>query len=473
LADSDFDGYINDASLSPAQRKLAHQLMALMPPEQRGDFAYLNEDGTILSNNVSLKPCVAVKTGKDGVTASVVKLKPANSIRANNSPKRVALDYSSNCSPPNPASYPGGAYARMVSKCGFTAGWGFVNVPCGETYFANSDVGYLYFEIRGNSGSLVEGGLQYNSDSSVQPYARSAAAGGYVSLNNGGVHYACNQNLVIWHGATLSGTMNFTEVGQLPSSYDPETAWVDEQVISLNNAAWLFYTAPTDYTGGGTDPAGATTPCARGCSASRVTAIAQGEPYNYNLDGSYFGVTTILTSGIQWMQVAFGNWGSDCVNGTTLCTFFSSNSPSVYYGGPQYYPDNSISQSIQSPSGYGPYQSYDSIDETDYGDDSVVRAAAGAFQEPLPPPPCTEDALGYCALLNSSTVLGECNTGITGPHGAPIYLNSTKAIYLVYKAQSQATFTRTTTFSGTHCATNTVIWYPEEPSVMFNDPNLP
>jgi hypothetical protein len=76
-------------------------------------------------------------------------------------------------------------------------------------------------------------------------------------------------------------------------------------------------------------------------------------------------------------------------------------------------------------------------------------------------------------VVNSSTVLGECNTGITGPHGAPIYLDSTKTIYLVYKAQSQATFTRTTTFSGTRCATDTVSWYPEEPSVMFNDPNLP
>ena len=221
----------------------------------------------------------------------------------------------------------------MVSQCGFSAGWGFVNVPCGETAFAVGDQGNLYFEVRGASGSLVEGGLQYNSDASVQPYLRSTASG-YITLNNNTAKYTCGQNLVVWEGATLNGAYNFTEAGQLPSSYDPQTAWIDEETIALANAAWLFSNSPGDYMGAGTDPAGASTPCVT-CSVSRVTSIAQGEPFNYKIDGSYFGVSSVITSGINWMQVAFGNWGSNCQPGTSLCTFFVSVYPQVYYGGPQ------------------------------------------------------------------------------------------------------------------------------------------
>lgn len=56
---------------------------------------------------------------------------------------------------------------RLVSKCGFAAGWGFVEVPVNDSYFVPGDAGHLYFEVRGTSGSLTEGGFEVYSDASI------------------------------------------------------------------------------------------------------------------------------------------------------------------------------------------------------------------------------------------------------------------------------------------------------------------
>ncbi len=188
-------------------------------------------------------------------------------------------------------------------------------------------------ELVGNAGSLTEGGLQYNSDDSIQPYLRQYIPGRgsrYITMNNNGVHYTCGQNLAVMHGATSDGSMTYTEVGQVPSNLNPSTDWVDYGVFTLNNASWYFNPSPGDLNGGGIDYAGAATPCLN-CSISQVTSLAQGNS-SVSYDGSYFGVDPAGAQ-IHWMQVAFGEWESDCQQGTNMKVFTIYL---VLYGGALY-----------------------------------------------------------------------------------------------------------------------------------------
>jgi len=251
----------------------------------------------------------------------------------------------------------------------------------------SGDNGYLYFEIRGSAGSLSEGGLDYYSDSSIAPYQRvncSANPGGFCNLTNGSARFIAGELLAIFHGVTQSGSLLFTNVGGVPDYINPQTAYVTSQEITLINSAWIFDASQPDTTGIGTDPAGNYSPCMK-CSVSQLTTIAQSGATSYAIDGAYFGVDDYGDNTINWMQVAFGNWGSDCEPGTTLCQFYVSNNPFVYYGGPQYYPNDSISQSDYAVTGYGPYETYDGIDLTGISGSSVARKPLKAINEPLPP----------------------------------------------------------------------------------------
>lgn len=383
LSESDLDVYI-DPSIQGADRKLAKELMSVMPANQRGDFVYFDETGRLMSNNPAQLKFVSIARTERAKSAPVVQVQGRSVVQP--------MDYSSPCSPPNPPEVTGGAYVRQVSKCGFTAGLAFLNVPCGYSSFASGDAGFLYYEIRGSQGSLSEGGFQYNRDdpnTGIQPHARMTSAGDYtLTMNNSGVHYGCGQDLAIEDGATYDGHYVYTQVGQLPSSLVPQSNFYNNTVFSLQNAAWIFHSAPSDISGPTTDAAGVHTPCGN-CSISRVTSIGQNsQAFNYNLDGSYFGVDFIGGHNeINWMQVIFADLESNCTPGTSLCTWDYSPYPTTYYGGPQYFPDSTVSQSDLNPlSNYGPYESYDSINLTNNSSSFVQRKPAGSFSEPLPTP---------------------------------------------------------------------------------------
>ncbi len=380
LQDAALDSYI-DRRVQGADRALARKLMKYMPANLRGDFVYVGADHRLITNNPAMLPYVKLTS----VPASGL----ASSSRTA-STRRATLGYSSSCSPPDPANPAGGPYVRLVSRCGFAAGWGFVKVPQGTSYFASGDAGHLYFEVRGTSGSLTEGGFEYYSDSSIAPYARSTAVSGnngYITLTNGTARFIANEQLAIFHGVTDDGAYIFTNSGAVPDNINPQTAWISSQQIQLVNSGWLFIPAPGDVRGAGTDPAGAYGPC-MGCSITKVTSIAQNSTTTYSFDGSYFGVDGNGNNAIMWNQVAFGNWGSNCEPGTSLCTFYSSSNPYVYYGGPQNYPDAETSQADLSATGYGPYETYDGIDvDPSSMYFSQARSPLGSFSEPLPPPP--------------------------------------------------------------------------------------
>lgn len=483
LTYSDLGKYI-DPSVTGADREMARHLMALMPINQRGDFIYVSRNGRLLSNNPARLRYVTLTYRRATPQNRKMGVSPVLGRGWNEGPNPD--DYQSPCSPPNPPSNPHGAYVRNVSQCGFAAGWAFVNLPCGTTVMNDGDQGYLYWELRGNAGSLVEGGLNYYSDhpsgvpptGGQAPYLRSSAIGngGYETLTNGSARYDCGQNMGIFHGAALpsAGQLTFTEVGIVPSNLDPQTEWLNSQIVTLENAAWLFGPAPSDVTGDSIDNAGFETACG-GCSISQVTSIAQ-NANNYNSDGSFFGVS-VGQNAINWLQVGMGDWGGDCYPGSTLCTFYVAADPTGYYGGPQYYPDSNISQSNFFLAGYGPYETFDGI-LLPGGSPITQRTALGGFNEPLPPLPCTLDSQNFCSVATINKIMrtAECTNNQGQNVSVTQILDTWWETYSVRTIQQPVDY-ETQTYSvvqrGCQRRLISTVWTPGEPKVLYNDPNLP
>jgi hypothetical protein len=336
-------------------------------------------------------------------------------------------------------------------------------------------------ELTGTAGSLTEGGLQYNNDQSVQPYARmytAATGSNYLGLNNASAKYACGQNLAVMHGSTSNGQMIYTEVGVLPSNLDPNTNWVNYGTFTLNNAAWNFFDGPGDINGGGYDPAGDPTPCTN-CSISQVTALAQNglpDGEEYQEDGSFFGVSQSLGAEIDWMQVAFGQYESNCVQGTSLCTFLFSRNISLYAGGPQAIPEGANAVfGYPNPLGWGPYNTYDGVDLSNGNVyEASEQRAAQPFTEPSPPPPCTADSSGYCYTSAPIEVVSSI-TCTTAVHVPEKITTGTLEPFFVYQGATlleEVIYTRTFTQS---CNPTLVsqTWSPGEPRVQYGDANLP
>lgn len=233
LSDSDIQRYIDPSVMGP-DRSLALKLMRAMASGLRGDFIAMDRNGRTFSNNPALLGFVKVTTG--------LRRRPiAPPVSGPRKPLlRHTMDYSSNCAPP-PSQ--GGEDVRDVSACGMTDGWGFVYLPCGTTYFAPGDDGFLYMEITGSggatNGTTIEGGYQVNpppgggpGDGTIQAYTRASYLNNdqYLQMNysNPSYTFSCGQTLVITHGVSAAANdYVYTMVGQLPSSIDPQTQYVN------------------------------------------------------------------------------------------------------------------------------------------------------------------------------------------------------------------------------------------------------
>lgn len=492
LSAADIDAFI-DPSVTGSDRILARRLMAAMPANLRGDFVALERNNHLVSNNPAILRYVRVTSGLLPNRSNVLarhsnpsasrwnqRIRPFGQ-RFSASPPRVAPNFYTNC---GPAQSNSGAYVRDVSSCGMTDGWGFVFVPCYAYYPASSnDLGYLYMELVGSggatSGSAVEGGFQYNSDSNIQGYVRTTYAVnghiGYQTMNqsNPNYRYGCGQTLVVSHGiAQAANNWIYTMVGQLPSNIDPRTQYINmnSQFFYPDNYEWLWVPPGSDMGISGTDQAGYPTPCVN-CSVSKVTSIAQNG--GYSPDGSYFGAG--IGGAILWLEVIFGEYSLSC-NGQSggTCQIESTPSPTVYYAGTEPYPNATTSQSMMGPTGWGPYESFDQIY---VGGGQPQQGPSGVFREPLPPMPCTADANGNCYILQSSVSNGLCDTGQVGVHGQPIFVHSYKQRYAIYQRgspvqQLELAYKTTTVPQSAPCTIRTY-WSPGEPRVQYNDANLP
>ncbi|HEX3469200.1 MAG TPA: hypothetical protein VHT05_14060, partial [Candidatus Elarobacter sp.] len=123
LSEADFDSYI-DKSVQGSDRIVARRLMRYMPANLRGDFVYVGSDGRLISNNPLLLSHAQLTLTPRTASSSITGRGPEGS--------REVSGYSSSCSPPDPPTNGHGPYVRLVSLCGFAAGWGFVYVTPGD-----------------------------------------------------------------------------------------------------------------------------------------------------------------------------------------------------------------------------------------------------------------------------------------------------------------------------------------------------
>ena len=492
LSVNDMDAYI-DSSVAGNDRVLARKFMAYMPPNLRDDFVYLAPDGHLVTNNPAILSYAKVTHGINPPVAPPAI--PESRTAAPASGTRRPKDYSDNCSPPNPPNSPGGAYVRMVSYCGFTAGWGFVTIPPGTSYMpydvANArynDNGFAYFEIQAPSsppqfyGTTTEGGFEYYNDQSIAPYARSSAPeyrftnAGYVNITGGQNRYNAGDLLFLTHGLTADKKYVYVCAGKSPPGLNPHQAWVSSQIFQPQNAGWFFLDASPDMSGAPTsvNAASQNSPCI-GCSVSKVVSIAQRNTSTWQVDGSFFGVVG-NTSAIMWQQVAFGVYLANCTKGTSLCTFQASANPARYYGGAQYYPYQGVAQTHPYPSGYGPYQSFDSINLSGQSGFDSARTPAGAFDDPLPPV-CTPDSYGYCVAMTIGAPLQLQNVVcMAGGYTAAMDMWTGQQSWYIQGPGQVLMYYSETGVDPNGAAPNCgdpPYWDPAEPSAAFGDPNLP
>jgi hypothetical protein len=116
LTNSQLDSYIS-SSVVGEDRSVALKIMTMMPPNQRGDFVYLESNGHLVTNNPPLLKQIAVTTTSAGSpsTPFAAKRPPGvqrgSTLSAPGGRPHIEADYEAPCTgnPPDPPSTPSGA----------------------------------------------------------------------------------------------------------------------------------------------------------------------------------------------------------------------------------------------------------------------------------------------------------------------------------------------------------------------------
>jgi hypothetical protein len=181
ITDTDIERFI-DKEIVGADREFAKKLMRSMPKNARGDFVYISQSGTILSNRLVIRD-------------SFVR----EDLHLPNDPRPFAKQPDSYPPPPTCCM---GPYIREYSQVGVTATTAYVFVPCGDSIFNSGDEGVLYSGGFGESTSAIDAGLQYNNDLSIQPFIFTNYPPN-ASWANQSQHYQCNTHLLFAFGPLL------------------------------------------------------------------------------------------------------------------------------------------------------------------------------------------------------------------------------------------------------------------------------
>jgi hypothetical protein len=454
-----------------ADRTLALKLLEIMPANLRGDFVYVN--GThIVSNRVALKG--GVHFAKPGDALYSLRSTEARGQSA----RRATLSY-----PPTGGS--GGPYIRNYSAQGVNAGSGYATLAC-DSSLTNGDEGYTYFNSYNatSSGSLVDAGLAVSQFNGSGPLVANAfindegTAVFYGPWTDENYTWPCGTPIGIMYGTIYNpGPMVVLLVGQ-PTD-DPTAFLLPPTSSTWTHAAWDFIPAPSDLFDGGGTWSGMSSPC-MSCSVAKMFTIS---PASSPSDTSCFGLCSLsqVPDG-RWDQVVMGEMVQPCsqqTNVTATCTVEYTTNGS-WYGGLNAGPGGTLA------TGNTVYSTNDTnrgLEGIELGRTPIVYSQgyavpAGVFRTLLPvSSACTPDSLGYCVVSISTTVTGACNTGITGVHGEPVYIDSMQRVYEVFQQTSYLqlieTATETSTVTGPHCVNSSVVWSPGEPSLQYNDSSLP
>jgi hypothetical protein len=471
-----------DPTVTGSDRKLAHYFMALMPKGMRGDFVYIRNDGTLLSNRPA------------ALLGAHVGLGSAPSITPIASPGIIAsgrLRNESGAPPPGT----GGPYSRQYSANGVDAAYTYATFDCNDAELFNTisgenDTGTMYLGGFGNTGSGIDAGLQYNSSGTIQPFFNSSQLGGYVGLKYGNpqVHYTCGEPIGMMYGGLPYSQPDPTEPGNYYTFFAagiPDIAPYDMQLPPAQSnwtmSAWTFIQTPSDFLNAGTDATGASSPCAT-CVTKRMLSIAQSY---VTADSECLGACNGTTAN-RWDQTVMGQLVSPCANNSdgssAECTIqYQSNNS--WLGGYQVFPDSNVVQVNDANPNSGTEGINLTYDEQGTAGNGRLIPSAVTFKSGLPiapATPCTPDSKEYCYTTLSQTLLGQCNTGSVGPRGEPIEVNTYKTSYYIFQfntsEQTQRLLETATSAqkAGTsHCEPVTTTWSPQNPATQYGDSTLP
>lgn len=273
VTDADYEKYI-DPQIIGSDRKKALRFLKMMPPNQRGDFAFVDSNHKVLSNRVNVAKAIVFKKFD---------------LRSG----RVVTDgVSPNFTPPLNDST--GPFIREYSTSGGSAMMGFATVTCGNTNLNPGDGAYMYGGVFAADGQNYDAGLEWYNDNRIVAFITPYQSSGWT---NQSATYGCNNHIAVFTGV-LAGVTGVIITG-IPDE-DPTQNQLPPSMVNLTNAAWNFFPMPgNDWKN-----------CS-GCVAKRMTTIALGGGNQYGSDTSCFGGCNGYTTN-WWDQIVMGQLTDPC-----------------------------------------------------------------------------------------------------------------------------------------------------------------
>lgn len=326
IADADIDKYI-DPSLPKHDRKIMHQLMKDLRPQDRHSVGFFAKDGTNYANTKAVYKAMRRWASQDGIhfvgdngrafigpllqtKAQIAAFKATVTQRAGRSGTRTPLGYET----PTPSDATG-PFRRVYSDSGYSRETGNIYLPCGATNFneLTGQTGYIYVGGFGQNDDGLDAGFQYSiANDSYTLFSRDSGTDGPNQINAQGANYACGQTVSYDLYSTVDPTMGLMTVINA-SGTDVNGNSAPETVMDPANSDGFPQNGD-------------------GVRLKRMTTIAQGS--NDFTNGSTFGINFDGTPEVAWSNCDIGVFDPpDNVN--TIFVWPDGN------GGTQNYPDDS------------------------------------------------------------------------------------------------------------------------------------
>jgi len=341
VADADIDKHI-DASFPEHDRKIVHQLMKDLRPEDRYNVGFFAKDGTNYASTKAVYATMRRWKSPDGLhfigdggkpfigplldTPQSVKAFKSGAVRKSSSATQTPLGYGI----PTPSDG-NGPFRRVYSDAGYSRETGNIYLPCGATNFQEltGQTGYIYAGGFGQNNDGLDAGFQYSiANDWYTLFSRDSGTDGPNQMNAQGGHFACGQ------------TVSYDLYSTFDSTYGLITVIVGNGSDTNGNAVTESVMDPSNSDGFPQNGAGV--------RLKRMTTIAQG--FNDFSNGSTFGISPVDgTPQVAWSSCDIGVF--DPSNNVNTIFFWPDGN-----GGTQNYPDDSTKIVVTY---------YDMADETD------------------------------------------------------------------------------------------------------------
>ncbi len=298
VANVDIDKHI-DASLPKHDRKIVHQLMQDLRPEDRYNVGFFAKDGTNYASTKAVYATMRRWKSTDGLhfigdggkpfigplldTPQSVKALSSGAASKTSAGMQRPLGYEV----PTPSDA-NGPFRRVYSDAGYSRETGNIYLPCGATNFQEltGQTGYIYAGGFGQNNDGLDAGFQYSiANDWYTLFSRDSGTDGPNQMNAQGGHFACGQTVSYDLYSTPDPTYGLITV-IVGNGNDTNGTPITESVMDPSN--------PDGFPQNG-----------NGVRLKRMTTIAQGA--NDFSNGSTFGISALDgTPQVVWTYCNIG-----------------------------------------------------------------------------------------------------------------------------------------------------------------------